>query len=125
MKLSFTRLCNSFASVLFFPLLLLCNNALAADIDGKQLTSLWGLPFAGILLCIALFPLLAPKIWHHHYGKIAAFWALLFLVPFALKFGVGAASGAFLHALLAEYIPFVALLTALFVVSGGIYIKGN
>jgi Na+/H+ antiporter NhaD/arsenite permease-like protein len=125
MNLSFTRLGNQVASALVLPLLLLSNSACAADIDGKQLTSLWGLPFAGILLCIALFPLLAPKIWHHHYGKIAAFWALLFLVPFAFKFGVGAASGAFLHALLAEYIPFVALLTALFVVSGGIYIKGN
>ncbi len=99
--------------------------AFAADIDGRQLTALWGLPFAGILLCIALFPLLAPKVWHHHYGKIAAFWALLFLVPFALKFGLSAAYGALIHALIAEYIPFVILLIALFVVSGGIYIKGN
>lgn len=109
----------------FFSLLLASTAGFAADIDGKQLTALWGVPFAGILLCIALCPLLTPQFWHHHFGKVAAFWALLFLVPFAIQFGAGAAGGAFVHALLAEYIPFVILLTALFTVSGGIYIKGN
>jgi Na+/H+ antiporter NhaD/arsenite permease-like protein len=97
----------------------------AAEVDGKQLSALWGIPFAGILLSIALCPLLTPQFWHHHFGKVAAFWALCFLVPFALVFGLGAAGGALVHALLAEYIPFVILLTALFTVSGGIYIKGN
>jgi Na+/H+ antiporter NhaD/arsenite permease-like protein len=104
---------------------LLSTGALAAEVDGKQLTALWGIPFAGILLCIALCPLLTPQFWHHHFGKISAFWALLFLVPFAIQFGAGAAGAAFVHAALAEYIPFVILLTVLFTVSGGIYIKGN
>ena len=106
-------------------LLLGSQTGFAADIDGKQLSALWGIPFAGILLCIALCPLLTPQFWHHHFGKVAAFWALLFLIPFALLFGAGAAGVALVHALLAEYIPFVILLTALFAVSGGIYIKGN
>ncbi len=104
---------------------LLSTGAFAAEVDGKQLTALWGIPFAGILLCIALCPLLTPQFWHHHFGKVAAFWALLFLVPFAIQFGAGAAGAAFVHAALAEYIPFVILLTVLFTVSGGIYIKGN
>jgi Na+/H+ antiporter NhaD/arsenite permease-like protein len=121
MALTHSRIFKSIA----FALLLLGGNAFAAEIDGKQLTALWGVPFAGILLCIALCPLLTPQFWHHHFGKVAAFWALLFLVPFALKFGGGAAGAAFVHALLAEYMPFVILLTALFAVSGGIYIKGN
>jgi len=82
-------------------------------------------PFAGILLSIALLPLLAPTVWHHHYGKIAAGWALAFLLPFAALFGTGAAGAALVHALVAEYIPFVILLTALFTVAGGIHIKGN
>jgi Na+/H+ antiporter NhaD/arsenite permease-like protein len=121
MALNNARILKSIAAVL-----LLCSgSAFAAEIDGKQLTALWGVPFAGLLLCIALCPLLTPQFWHHHFGKVAAFWAALFLVPFALKFGVGAAGAAFAHALLAEYIPFVILLTALFAVSGGIYIKGN
>jgi Na+/H+ antiporter NhaD/arsenite permease-like protein len=99
--------------------------ALAADMDGGQLSVLWGLPFAGILLSIALMPLLVPSFWHHHYGKVAAAWGLAFLLPFAAVFGLGAASASTVHALLAEYIPFIILLTALYTVSGGIYIRGN
>ncbi len=99
--------------------------ALAADVDGRQLSPVWGVPFAGILLSIALMPLLAPSIWHHHFGKIAAGWSLAFLVPFAGVFGTVAAGVALLHAMVAEYIPFVILLTALYTVAGGIHIRGN
>jgi Na+/H+ antiporter NhaD/arsenite permease-like protein len=97
----------------------------AAELDASKLSPLWGVPFAGILLSIAVLPLLAPRFWHHHYGKVAAAWALAFLVPFALQFGGGAAGVAVVHVLLAEYIPFVILLTALFTVAGGIFIRGN
>lgn len=97
----------------------------AAELDGSQLSAFWGVPFAGILLSIALVPLLAPFFWHHHFGKIAAAWALAFLLPFAFAFGPTLAAHSLVHALLAEYIPFILLLTALFTVSGGIYIKGN
>lgn len=99
--------------------------ASAATLDGAALGPWWGLPFAGILLSIALLPLLAPAIWHHHYGKISAGWALAFLLPFAAVFGPALAGVNLVHALLAEYIPFIILLTALFTVSGGIYIRGN
>ena len=97
----------------------------AADVDGSKLSAAWGIPFAGVLLSIALMPLLAANFWHHHYGKVTAAWALAFIVPFAIVYGLGAASAGFVHALLAEYIPFIVLLTALFTVSGGIYIRGN
>ncbi|MEN9889099.1 MAG: hypothetical protein RL559_1136, partial [Pseudomonadota bacterium] len=94
--------------------------AQAAELDGGQLSAWWGVPFAGILLSIAMMPLLAPHFWHHHFGKVAAGWALAFLLPFALVFGPGLAGVNLVHALLAEYIPFIVLLTALFTVSGGI-----
>ncbi|MFM7024628.1 MAG: sodium:proton antiporter [Limnohabitans sp.] len=97
----------------------------AADLDGSQLSALWGLPFVGVLLSIALMPLLAPLFWHHHFGKVAAGWALASLLPFALVFGAGTAIVHLAHAVLAEYIPFIILLTALFTISGGIYIRGN
>lgn len=106
-------------------LMLLPQLAAAAEFDGSRLSPAWGIPFAGILLSIALMPLLLPWVWHHHYGKITAAWSLAFLVPFAAMFGVSTAGAAFVHALVAEYIPFVLLLTALFAVSGGIYIRGN
>ena len=99
--------------------------AQAAELDGSQLSGWWGLPFAGILLSIAVMPLIAPDFWHHHFGKVAAAWAMAFLLPFALVFGAGTAASNLVHALLAEYIPFIVLLTALFTVSGGVYIKGN
>ena len=99
--------------------------ALAAEFDGSQLSPLWGVPFAGILLSIALMPLLVPIFWHHHFGKVTAAWSLAFLLPFAYAFGPGTASVNFVHALLAEYLPFILLLTALFTVAGGIFIRGN
>ncbi|MCL4768903.1 MAG: sodium:proton antiporter [Burkholderiaceae bacterium] len=114
-----------FRGLLLAALCILPELSLAADIDGSALPLWWGIPFAGILLSIAVMPLLAPIFWHHHFGKVAAGWALLFLLPFALVFGPGLAGASLVHALLAEYIPFVILLTALFTVAGGIYIKGN
>ena len=53
--------------------------AQAAEFDGGQLSVAWGIPFAGILLSIALMPLLVPHFWHQHFGKVAAAWALAFL----------------------------------------------
>lgn len=122
----------SYAPARFFRLLvtvalpaLLPATAFAAEFDGGGLSAWWGLPFAGILLSIALMPLLVPSFWHHHYGKVSAGWALAFLLPFASIHGVSLAAAQLLHALLAEYIPFIILLTALFVVAGGIHIRGN
>ena len=99
--------------------------ASAAELDGAALSLWWGVPFAGVLLSIAVMPLVAPIFWHHHFGKVTAAWSLAFLLPFAMVFGPGLATASFVHALLAEYIPFVILLTALFTVAGGIYIRGN
>ena len=99
--------------------------ASAAEVDGRALAAAWGLPFAGMLLSIALLPLLAPQFWHHHFGKVSVGWSLAMLLPFAAVFGAGAAAQALVHTLLAEYIPFIVLLTALFTVSGGIYVRGN
>ena len=99
--------------------------AQAAALDGSGLHPLWALPFVGMLLSIALWPLLGPGFWGRHFGKITAAWALAFLLPFAAAFGPGAAAAGFVHALLAEYLPFILLLTALFTVSGGIYLRGN
>ncbi len=106
-------------------LLALPDLAAAAEIDGARLSLWWGAPFAGILLSIALMPLLAHEVWHRHYGKITAAWALLFLLPFAAVHGPALAGSTLVHAALAEYIPFVVLLTALFTVAGGIHLRGN
>lgn len=105
--------------------LLVAAPARAADIDGAALSGWWAVPFVGILLSIALFPLLAPRIWHFHYGKIAFAWALAFFAPFAAFFGGATALTSLVHVMLAEYLPFIILLSALFTVAGGIYVRGN
>jgi Na+/H+ antiporter NhaD/arsenite permease-like protein len=110
---------------LVFLIALLPSLALAADFDGSRLNLMWAIPFAGILLSIALMPLIVPRFWHHHFGKVSAAWTLAFFLPFAYFFGVGAAGASLVHAMLAEYIPFIILLTALYTVAGGIYIRGN
>ena len=106
-------------------LLLAGGSARAAELDGARLSAWWGLPFAGMLLSIALMPLLLPKVWHHHFGKITAGWVLLLLLPFALTQGFGTTGAVLVHTLLGEYIPFIILLTALFTVAGGIFVRGN
>ncbi|TKJ37265.1 sodium:proton antiporter [candidate division LCP-89 bacterium B3_LCP] len=86
---------------------------------------LWSaLPFVGILLSIALFPLFAPVIWHRHFGKISAFWALTFALPFLLIFR-GEALYEILHIYFLDYIPFIILLWGLFTASGGILVRGT
>jgi len=97
----------------------------AASFDGAHLSLVWTLPFIGLLLSIAVLPLLAPRFWHHHFGKLSAAWALAFLLPFAVQEGGGTTGHLVVHALLAEYFPFIILLLALFTVGGGIAVRGN
>jgi len=86
---------------------------------------LWSvIPFAGILLSIAVFPLVAPEFWHHHFPKVSAFWAILFAAPFLVAYR-GEAMHEILHIYIIDYIPFIILLWALFTVAGGILIRGS
>jgi Na+/H+ antiporter NhaD/arsenite permease-like protein len=97
----------------------------APSLPGAAMTWPWALPFVGILLSIASGPLLFPKIWHHHYGKITFGWAALTLVPLSIAFSIPAALAALVHAALAEYLSFIVLLFALYVTAGGILVTGN
>lgn len=97
----------------------------AGGVPGAELSLLWAVPFAGVLLSIALMPLFASHLWHHHYGKIAAGWAAVLLVPLAMVFGVGAAWYEFAHVMVLEYVPFIALLLALYTAGGGVLLKGS
>ena len=97
----------------------------APALDGRLLNLLWVLPFAGILLSIAILPLAAPHFWHGHFGKVSAGWALLVIIPVAAIHGVPTAAYETVHLMLLDYIPFIVLLLALFTVTGGIHIRGN
>jgi Na+/H+ antiporter NhaD/arsenite permease-like protein len=90
-----------------------------------EVLPLWScIPFACMLLSIALFPLLAPDFWHHHFGKVSAFWAAALGIPFLVAFK-GVALYEILHIILADYVPFIILLWSLYTVSGGILLRGR
>jgi Na+/H+ antiporter NhaD/arsenite permease-like protein len=97
----------------------------APHIDGTHMNLLWVIPFLGILLSIAIFPLVAPHFWHHHYGKISLFWGVIFVVAFTLGYGLNVSAFYVVEVYLLEYIPFITLLLALFTVAGGIRLKGD
>ena len=107
------------------PIFLIPSGAQAAALDGAKMGWPWIAPFAGMLLSIAAGPVFFPRVWHHHYGKIAGVWALAALVPLAIDFGVDAAIAAFVHIVLADYLSFIVLLFALYTVAGGLFISGN
>jgi len=134
---------------LFLPLLLFAENELGSHIKadkGQQAIEqtveqgnenmegenhlggrlpLWSvIPFVGILLSIALFPLVAPHFWHNHFPKISVMWALIFAVPFIAVYS-GEAWHEIFHIYLLDYIPFIILLWGLFTISGGILVKGS
>jgi Na+/H+ antiporter NhaD/arsenite permease-like protein len=96
-------------------------NALPGDALGWP----WAIPFAGVLMTIALGPLLFSHFWHRHYGKIAGAWAVLALAAIAAEFGIAAAVSSLVHTTLAEYLSFILLLFALYTVAGGILVTGN
>jgi Na+/H+ antiporter NhaD/arsenite permease-like protein len=105
--------------------LLLPSAAQAASLDGASLNWPWALPFAGILLTIALGPLLSRNFWHRHYGKFAFVWATLTLSPLAALHGVDTAIAVLVSALLGDYLSFIVILFALYVIAGGILVTGT
>jgi Na+/H+ antiporter NhaD/arsenite permease-like protein len=111
--------------VLCIAATLLPSAANAAALDGASLSWPWVLPFFGILVTIALGPLLFPRVWHRHYGKFAFLWAALTLAPLAALRGANVGLAALAHALLGDYLGFIVILFALYVVAGGILITGT
>ena len=115
--------------VLFFlPSLVLSadsSHGSAPHLNGEGLAIFWVIPFVGILLSIAVFPLVAEEFWHHNFGKISLFWAASLILPFLVSQGFKITVYEILHVGLLEYIPFIILLLALFTISGGVRLKGT
>ncbi len=86
---------------------------------GKEMSPWWMTFFVVMLLCIAILPLVAEKWWHHNKNKliVSALLGLPVLIVFFIK-----DANAVLHTG-QEYISFIVLLAALFVVSGGIFVQ--
>lgn len=86
---------------------------------------LWTIiPFIGILLSIAMIPLVKPHFWHKFFPIISLFWSLVFAVPFLVVYK-DQAWYEILHIYFVDYIPFIILLWGLYTVAGGIVITGK
>jgi Na+/H+ antiporter NhaD/arsenite permease-like protein len=99
--------------------------AATEKLDGAHLPWMLALPFSGILLSIALGPIVVREWWRIHYEKAAAVWASLTLAGLSYVEGPTAAAAAFAHSMALEYLPFILLLFALFTTAGGIAISGR
>jgi Na+/H+ antiporter NhaD/arsenite permease-like protein len=96
---------------------------LAAAPHGPVPGLVWDIPFVGLLLSIAVLPMLAPHFWHKRMLLVALGWCLALLVPETILRGPDLAAAGAWHAILQEYLPFVTLLLALFTAGGGILLR--
>jgi Na+/H+ antiporter NhaD/arsenite permease-like protein len=85
----------------------------------------WIVPFIGLLLTIAAASTLSARLWQRFYGAAALFWSLAFVLPDILLHGVRAAAAALIDTGVNQYIAFVLLMGTLYVISGGLRIKGT
>ena len=83
------------------------------------------IPFAGLLLCIAILPLVKGEWWEKNQPYAVIAWSLLFIIPFAVKFGAANAAETVLECLVNDYLTFIVLLFGLFCVAGNIKLEGN
>lgn len=86
---------------------------------------LYCIPFAGILLCIALFPLVMPTWWEEHQAPVVLAWSLAFIVPFVMGFGAHHTAEVVLECIVNDYLTFIVLLFGLFCVAGNITLEGD
>lgn len=94
--------------------------------DTAATVPLWlCIPFAGLLLCIAILPLVKPEWWEKNQPLAVIVWSLLFIIPFAVKYGAGMATETILECILNDYLTFIVLLFGLFCVAGNITLEGD
>ena len=83
------------------------------------------IPFVVMLLCIAVLPLI-PHVgewWEHNLHKL--YVSLILGVPVGIWLCVHGMSHELMHQMIYDYVPFILLLMALFVTTGGICIRGD
>jgi Na+/H+ antiporter NhaD/arsenite permease-like protein len=90
---------------------------------GAQLPLATALPFVALLLVIALAPLAVPRWWHHNANK--ALVAFLISIPVLVYLGRTEIGRQLLLEKAHEYIGFIVVIGALFMITGGIHIEGS
>jgi len=117
-----SRLCIIIAAFFFMTNGLFASTG--APVQHQEISVLWSLPFVGILLCIALLPLINAHFWSENLWWISlGFFCLPMGIIFGFFMGDILQEKTFEKVL--EYLSFIILLASLFVISGGILVKGK
>src|ERR1035437_5707715 len=95
------------------------------ELNGASLSVYWAIPFLGLILSIAILPLVLPKFWSKHYGIVSFFWGAITLIGLGFTKGFGISLHALIGVLFEQFFPFIFLLLSLFTITGGINIKGE
>ena len=114
-----------FIILLFHPSIALAAEKGSSESIGATLPLGFCIPFVGMLICIAVCPLIAERWWEKYKPLVVAFWSVMFIVPFAFYAGVGEAAEQVLEVIFGDYITFIVLLFGLFCVAGNIYVEGD
>ena len=67
------------------------------------------IPFAGLLLCIAVMPLIKPAWWEKHQPWAVILWSVLFVIPYAVVYGMGTAAETVLECIIGDYLTFIVI----------------
>ena len=103
-------------------MVLFSNVAMAAGGGSDYIPPIpWVIPFVAMLLCIAILPLVAEQKWHSNKNKMIV--SVILGTPVLVLFAIN--NPAVLIHTAEEYVSFIMLLGALFVISGGILLTGD
>lgn len=83
------------------------------------------IPFAGLLLSIAVMPLIKPNWWEKNQPLVVIAWSLLFIIPFTVTYGAFESAQTVLECVVNDYLTFIILLFGLFCVAGNITVEGE
>ena len=89
----------------------------------QQIPLLSMLPFVLMLASIAVFPLTLNHFWEKNKNKLIV--GLILSVPVIIYLLTAGLTGALYHTIVFDYVPFIILLGALFIITGGIYVTGD
>lgn len=115
----------SLLTLVVFAMLLPTAAFAEGEMLGDQLP-IWSIiPFVGMLLSIAIFPLVKAEWWEKNQLWVALFWSAVFVIPFFIAFGAHITIYELIHTVALDYLPFLLLLIALYTAAGGIVIRGS
>ncbi len=94
-----------------------------SDVNLESIPLWASIPFAIMLAMIAVGPLMFHHWWENNKNKLIVSLALG--IPVAIYLVMNGMTDNLMHQILFDYVPFIILLGALFVITGGIHLRGD